>query len=348
MSFNLQNIVRDNIRALKPYATARHEYKGVASIYLDANENAYGTPVEGNYNRYPDPNQVSLTRAIAKLKGINDNNLLLGHGSDELIDLAFRIFCEPGRDHVIICPPTYGMYGVSANINNIGIKEIPLTVRYQLDVENILTAIEETTRIIFICSPNNPTGNIMNADDIRRICSSFNGIVLLDEAYIDFALQGSFAPELQQYPNLIIIQTLSKAWGMAGLRLGLGIASAEIIELFKKVKPPYNINQCAQDLALDALKNKEKVIDWIDKLKENRKRLMDGLKQFLFIENIYPSSANFILVKVKNANELYQFLSAKGIIVRNRHNLKECSNCLRITIGTEKENKALIDTLKNY
>lgn len=348
MSFDLDSLVRENIKSLSPYSTARDEFSGFASVYLDANENAYGSAVKGSYNRYPDPKQILLKNELAAIKPVSQENIIIGNGSDELIDLAFRIFCEPGKDNVIVCPPTYGMYAVCAKINQVEIKEVPLTVRYQLDMENIFSSVNDRTKIIFVCSPNNPSGNVMNAADLTRLCNNFKGIVFLDEAYIDFADDESFLQNLISLPNLFIIQTMSKAWGMAALRLGIGYASAQMIEVFNKVKPPYNINQYSQEMAIEALQHTNVITEWIEKIKESREKLVSELKQFLFVETIYPSSANFILVKVKNADELYAYLLQKGIIVRNRSSIKESSQCLRITIGTEKENKTLLDALKNY
>lgn len=357
MKFNLDKLVRENIKALTPYSSARHEFSGTASVFLDANENSYGSPVhlpasEGEqvvmFNRYPDPLQKKLKDKISEIKQVPAENIFIGNGSDEVIDLALRIFCEPKIDNIIICPPTYGMYEVSANINNVKVKRVNLTADFQLDVQQILNAVDEHTKLLFICSPNNPTGNSMNIKDVEVILNNFSGIVIIDEAYISYSKQRSFADDLLKYPNLLVMQTLSKAWGMAALRLGLCFASAEIISLFNKIKPPYNVNESSQQLALKALQNKTQVDAWISKIIDQRNFLENELKQFSFIEQIFPSDANFLLVKVKNADELYSLLAENGIIIRNRSKDILCKNCIRITIGTEEENKILLDTLKKY
>ena len=355
--FNIDDLVRENIKNLKPYSSARNEYIGDASVFLDANENAYGSPVflpspfgEGRvrFNRYPDPLQWNLKQELSKIKGVPPQNIFIGNGSDEVIDIAYRIFCEPARDNAIICPPTYGMYKVCANINNVETREVQLTKEFQLNVEGILSAINENTKLLFICSPNNPTGNNLNRMDIELLLNNFPGIIIIDEAYINFSRQKSFIQELTEYQNLIVMQTLSKAWGLAALRLGLGFASEKIIDLFNKVKPPYNINQASQQLGLKALLNIEEVNENIKRIVEQRNCIQPQLKQFNFIQKIYPSDSNFILMKVNNADKLYQHLLANKIIVRNRSKEPLCENCLRITIGTQPENETLINALKNY
>jgi len=346
IAFDINALVRDNIKKLAPYSTARHEFKGQASVLLDANENAYGSPLEDNFNRYPDPLQWQLKFAIAKIKGVPAENIFIGNGSDEVIDLAYRVFCDPVRDNVIICPPTYGMYEVSGNINNVGIKKVNLTPEFQLNVEGILNAVDEHTKLLFLCSPNNPTGNNMNRNDVEILLNNFPGIVIIDEAYINYSKQKTFIQELIEYPNLIVMQTLSKAWGLAALRLGLCFASMDIINLFNKVKPPYNINEASQELALEALQNTEQVNNWIKESVSERAKLELELSKFSFVETLYESDANFILVKVKDANALYTFLTEKGIIVRNRSREVFCDNCLRITIGTPDENEILIKALE--
>ena len=348
MNFVLDDLIRNNIKALKPYSSARHEFKGEASIFLDANENSFGSPLKTNYNRYPDPLQWELKSAITKIKGVPEENIFIGNGSDEVIDLALRIFCEPKKDNIIICPPTYGMYEVSANINDVEIRKINLLSSFHLDVDNILKAIDANTKIIFICSPNNPTGNNMNRTDIEMIINNFNGLVIIDEAYINFSRHRSFISELTTYPNLLVMQTLSKAWGLASLRLGLAFASMAIIELFNKVKPPYNINLASQQLAIEALKNTSQVNEWITKTVDQRNMLVGKLKEFPFVTNIHNSDANFLLVKVLNADKLYVYLSAKGIIVRNRSKEILCENCLRFTIGNTEENELLLEALKKF
>lgn len=347
-AFDLDGMVRKNIKNLKPYSSARSEYSGSASVFLDANENSFGSPLPENFNRYPDPLQWELKEKLSKIKGIPPQNIFIGNGSDEVIDLAYRIFCEPGKDNVIVCPPTYGMYRVSANINDIDIKEAMLTEDFQLGVDAILKAVNSNTRLLFICSPNNPTGNNMNRVDIETLINNFPGLIFIDEAYINYSRQKSFLQELTEYENLVVMQTLSKAWGLAALRLGLCFASEKIIELFNKVKPPYNINKVSQQLGVDALANIDEVNKNITITVEQRSILQQELDRFDFIQKIYPSDSNFILIKVTNADKLYQYLSAKKIIVRNRSKEPLCENCLRITVGTPAENEILIEALKNY
>ena len=345
MEFELNKLIRGNIKNLQPYSSARHEFTGKASVFLDANENAYGSPLTEKFNRYPDPLQWQLKFKIANIKGVPAENIFVGNGSDEVIDLAYRIFCNPGKDNVIICPPTYGMYQVSGNINDIAIKKVNLTTNFQLDVAGILDAVDSNTKLLFICSPNNPTGNNMDRSSVEILLNNFPGIVIIDEAYINFSKQKTFIQELTEYPNLIVMQTLSKAWGLAALRLGLCFASMDIIDLFNKVKPPYNINEASQQFALEALQQTEQVNHWIQEVVAQRVQLEHELLKFSFVEYIYESDANFILVKVSNATALYDFLSEKGIVVRNRSNETLCVNCLRITVGTPAENEILINSL---
>ena len=346
--FDLEGLVRENIKVLQPYSSARNEYTGNASVFLDANENSYGSPLDEDYNRYPDPLQWKLKAELSKIKGIPPQNIFIGNGSDEVIDLAYRIFCGPGKSNVIICPPTYGMYKVCANINDVAIKPVMLTHEFQLDVEGILKAIDADTKLLFICSPNNPTGNNMNRMDIEVLLNNFPGIVLIDEAYINFSKQKPFLQELTEYENLVVMQTLSKAWGLAALRLGLAFASEKIIDLFNKVKPPYNINLSSQQLGIRALANVNEVNENIKNTVNERNFLEQQLPQFDFISKVYPSDANFILVKTENADELYAYLTSKQIIVRNRSREPLCENCLRITVGTPDENEQLIEALKSY
>lgn len=348
MEFNLDKLVRENIKDLKPYSSARHEFTGKASVFLDANENAYGSPLVEKFNRYPDPLQWQLKFQLARIKGVPAENIFIGNGSDEVIDLAYRIFCSPGKDNAIICPPTYGMYEVSANINDVAIKKVNLTKDFQLDADGILDAVDTNTKLLFICSPNNPTGNNMKRDDIEILLNNFTGIIIIDEAYINYSKQKTFIQELTEYPNLIVMQTLSKAWGLAALRLGLCYASIDIIDLYNKVKPPYNINEASQQLGLEALNDTNTVNNWIKEVVEQKEILIKTLSQFSFVEKIYSSDANFILVKVKNANQLYDHLSSNEVIVRNRSKEVHCENCLRITIGTPNENQTLINLLSNY
>jgi len=348
MEFNLNSLIRENIKNLKPYSSARHEFTGKASVFLDANENAYGSPVPESYNRYPDPLQWQLKFQLAKIKGVPAENIFIGNGSDEIIDLAFRIFCEPKKDNVIICPPTYGMYQVSANINDVAIKKVNLTSNFELDVEGIMNATDSNTKLLFVCSPNNPTGNNMNRNDVEVLLNNFPGIIIIDEAYINFSKQKTFIQELTEYPNLIVMQTLSKAWGLAALRLGLGFASMDIIDIFNKVKPPYNINEASQQIAIDALEETATVNNWIKEVVQQKELLASELGKLSFVKKIYPSDANFILIKVSDADATYQYLAEKEIVVRNRTKEVFCENCLRITVGTPEENENLLSTLKNY
>jgi histidinol-phosphate aminotransferase len=341
---NIPSLVRKNIAALKPYASARHEFEGNASIYLDANENAFG----GTYNRYPDPLQWQLKFRLAAIKGVPAENIFIGNGSDEVIDLAYRIFCDPAKDNVIICTPTYGMYEVSAHINDVEIRKVSLTSGFQLDTAAVLAAADDKSKLLFICSPNNPTGNSMRREDILLLLEKFNGLVIIDEAYINYAAERSFIAELLNFPNLIVMQTLSKAWGMAALRIGLCYASLDIIDLFNKVKPPYNINQASQEIALDSLKHIDEINEWISITVAERKLMQQRLSSLPFVEKVYPGDANFLLVKVRDADALYAYLAKGTIVVRNRSREPMCENCLRITIGTPEENTSLINFLKAY
>lgn len=346
MNFELDKIIRPNIKTLKPYSSARDEFKGEASVYLDANENAFGSPLSEDYHRYPDPTQYAVKMRLSAIKGVPARNIFLGNGSDEAIDILFRSFCNPGVDNVIIVPPTYGMYEVSANINDVAIKRVNLTEEFQLNLDGIAEAIDKNTKLIFICSPNNPTGNSINREDIETILANFKGIVVVDEAYINFSRQKTFIQELTEYSNLVVLQTLSKAWGLAALRIGMAFASEEIIEVFNRVKPPYNINQASQTLALEALANVEQVNNWIKEILKERDALVLALKNFDFVIDIYPSDANFILVKTADADRIYKYLTEEGIIVRNRNKVALCEGCLRITVGTNEENQAIINSLK--
>ena len=345
MNFNVQQLLRDNIRRLTPYSSARDEFTGQALINLDANENSLGSPLTKWYNRYPDPHQHLVKEAISNIKGVPPQNIFIGNGSDECIDLLYRCFCNPAKDNVIICPPTYGMYEVSANINDVEVRKAPLLDDFQLNLAHLETLIDEHTKIIWICSPNNPTGNSINRQDIEMVLNNFNGIVVIDEAYINFSRQKSFVQELPEYSNLVVLQTFSKAWGLAGLRLGLAFASADIIQVMNKVKPPYNISQVAQELVLQALKEVGQVNDMITELVSMRDALSEVLAQMPTVGKVYPSDANFILVKIKEARKVYEFLLSKSIVVRDRSNVLLCDDCLRITIGTEQENTALVDAL---
>jgi histidinol-phosphate aminotransferase len=346
--FELEKLIRNNIKKLTPYSSARDEFSGEAKVFLDANENSLGSPLLKWYNRYPDPHQLAVKEKLAQVKGIGSQHIFLGNGSDECIDLLFRSFCEPGRDNVIICPPTYGMYEVSAHINDVELRKAPLLDDFQLDLVHLENLVDAHTKLIWLCSPNNPTGNSLNRTDIEMVLNNFKGIVVIDEAYINFARQKSFVQELTEYPNLVVMQTLSKAWGLAGLRLGMAFASASIIEVLNKVKPPYNINQATQELVLKALEEVGQVNDMIHLLVDMRQALTEVFLSMPTVEKVYPSDANFILVKIKDARKIYEFLLTKGIVLRDRSNVKLCEDCLRITVGTEKENTILVDAMQDW
>lgn len=348
MTFDLQRLVRPNIKSLKPYSSARSEFEGSAEVFLDANENAFGSAAGFGLNRYPDPLQQKLKERIASIKGVSPSQIFVGNGSDEAIDLLFRIFCEPGRDEVITCPPTYGMYRVSADINDIAVREIVLTDEFQLDIPAILTSISDATKLIFICSPNNPTGNLMSRGSILEIARRFNGLVVVDEAYIDFADEPSMIAELSELPNLIVLQTFSKAWGMASVRVGLAFASSEIIDLMNRVKPPYNVSGLAQQAVINALDSKATVSSWIDAARSERLRLENSLIDLDIVKRVYTSDANFLLVEVDGANAVYKYLIDEKIVVRNRNNVELCEGCLRITVGTPEENERLLAVLGSF
>ncbi len=341
---NLKNLVRENIWNLKPYSSARSEFTGQASVWLDANENPLNTP----YNRYPDPLQAKVKEAIAKIKGVDAENIFLGVGSDECIDITYRVFCRAGIDNVVAISPSYGMYEVCADVNDVQYRKVPLTDEFQLCTQALLDAADCNTRVMWICSPNNPTGNAFDTQSLTHLCQNFNGIVVVDEAYIDFSSKPSMLKALDQLPNLIVMQTFSKAWGSAAVRLGMAFASKEIIAIFNKVKYPYNVNQLTQDYALSLLENYQQVTDWVATLLNARSALIDSLRSLAITEHIYPTDANFVLVRVTDACEIYNYLRNLGIIVRNRHNVELCLNCLRITVGTEQENNLLIEALNNY
>lgn len=343
---DVRDLQRENIKNLSPYSTARDEFKGQASVYLDANENSYGSPLPADYNRYPDPLQLDLKDAISKIKGVPIENTFLGNGSDEAIDLLYRAFCNPGKDNVIILPPTYGMYEVSANINDVEVRKVNLTPDFQLDLEKIAETIDANTKMIFICSPNNPTGNSLNRTDIETILANFKGLVVIDEAYINFAKQKTFIQELTEYGNLVVLQTFSKAWGLAALRLGMAFSSTHVIDILNKVKPPYNINQATQDLALVALENIQQVNEWIKLTVSERDRLGNALGKLEKVRKVYPSDANFILAQIDDAHGAYNQLVEQGIIVRDRSKVVLCDDCLRITVGTVEENNQLLTALE--
>ncbi len=346
MNFNLDQLVRKNIKELKPYSSARQESSGDdVTLYLDANENSFGSPLPRLYNRYPDPQQKLVKDSLSKIKNTTPEHIFIGNGSDEIIDLLIRIFCVPGMDNVIVCPPTYGMYEVCAKINDVEIRKVNLHPDFNLDVDGIMNIIDVKTKLIFICSPNNPTGNVMEREDIIYLLKHFNGLVAIDEAYINFSQQKSFIAELGQYPNLLVMQTLSKAWGLASLRLGIGYASAELISIMNKIKPPYNIGGAVQALATEALQNIAQVNEWILQTTKERVRISSELAELVQVEKVYPSEANFLLVKFEDAEKMYTHLLEKKIAVRNRSKEVLCENCLRITIGTPGENDLLIDSI---
>ena len=344
--FNLENLIRENIKRLTPYSSARKEFSGAAQIYLDANENSFGSPLPENYNRYPDPLQTEIKRKIAGWNKVEPSEIFVGNGSDEAIDLLFRIFCEPQKDNILICPPTYGMYEVSAEINDVSVKKANLTEDFQLDYEAIEKASGENTKLLFVCSPNNPTGNAFEREKILSLIENFIGIVVVDEAYIHFSSEKSFVNEIGIFPNLVVLQTFSKAWGLAGLRVGLAFANAEIIKLFNKVKPPYNVSQIAQETILQAMENKSQVEKTIAEIVVEREKLIIRLREFSLVTKIYPTDANFVLVKTSDAETIYKFLLDEKIVVRNRNNVELCAECLRITIGTPEENESLLKAFK--
>ncbi|MBQ6965902.1 MAG: histidinol-phosphate transaminase [Bacteroidaceae bacterium] len=342
---NLQDLVRPNIWALKPYSCARDEFKGMkADVYIDANENPYPNGV----NRYPDPLQEQLKLAISPMKGVPVENIFLGNGSDEAIDLPFRIFCRPGKDNVVAIAPTYGMYEVCAHVNDVEYRTVSLTPDYELDPDALLGACDENTKIIFICSPNNPTGNSLGREKIERVITAFQGIVIVDEAYSDFSAQRPFRLDLQKYPNLVVLATFSKAWSAAGIRLGMAFASTDIISLFNKVKYPYNVNVLTQKKAMEILGNATLLQRHISMVLEERDTLLKSLAFLPICKKVYPTDANFILVKVTDADGIYKYLVSKGIVVRNRTHVHLCGDCLRITVGTKDENTKLLAALRQY
>ncbi|AXT55468.1 histidinol-phosphate transaminase [Aquimarina sp. AD1] len=345
LNFNINNITRENVKGLKPYSSARDEYvsDGSEMIFLDANENPY----ENGVNRYPDPQQRSLKEVLATQKGVNTNNILLGNGSDEVLDLLFRAFCEPKVDNVITLPPTYGMYNVLANTNDVQNKKVLLNDNFEPNVSKILDTVDQQTKIIFLCSPNNPTGNSFSEDSISRILENFKGLVVIDEAYIDFSSKKSWILKIREYPNLVITQTLSKAYGMAGIRLGLCYASEEIISILNKIKPPYNVNELTQKKALDRVKDVNKIKEEVANILKERERMIDSLENIQFVKEIYKTDANFVLIQVDNANVRYDQLLKQGIVIRNRTTQPLCENTLRLTVGTNQENKKLIEALKS-
>lgn len=341
----LQDLVRPNIWSLKPYSSARDEYKGVeASVFLDANENPYNSP----YNRYPDPLQWEVKEKLAEIKEVRPEQIFLGNGSDEAIDLLFRVFCEPRVDNVVAIAPTYGMYEVCADINNVAYRSVLLDSEFHLNADRLLSAVDEHTKLIFICSPNNPSGNDLNREEMVKVVEHFSGIVVVDEAYSDFSAQKPMRKDLKKYPNLVVLNTFSKAWGCAGIRLGMAFAHRDIIDLFNKVKYPYNVNELTQREALDILAKRYDVEKWINAILRERDQVMKAFAELRICEQIYPSDANFFLTRVKGADRIYAYLVSKGIIVRNRSKVVRCGDCLRITIGTPQENNQLLGALRSY
>lgn len=341
----LEDLVRPNIKALAPYSSARNEYNGhVAHVFLDANENPYNKPL----NRYPDPLQLELKEQLARLKGVKASRIFLGNGSDEAIDLLYRCFCRPGTDNVVAIEPTYGMYKVCADINDVEYRKVLLDNQFQTTADELLNATDVNTKLIWICSPNNPTGNIIKRDVIENVLRRFDGLVVLDEAYSDFSAERPMRLQLDMYPNLIVLNTLSKAWGMAAIRLGMAFAQESIIELFNKVKYPYNINLLTQQQAMETLKDPYQVEKWIGVILQERSRLMDAFKLLPICKEVYPSDANFFLARMTDAQSIYDYLIKKGVVVRNRTHISLCQDCLRITIGTKTENQELLAALRQY
>ena len=340
----IKELIRENIKSLQPYSSARDEFKEMSSAFtfMDANEN----PFESGLNRYPDPQQNLVKEALSKIKGVSKEHILLGNGSDEVLDLIFRVFCEPKEDQVIVLPPTYGMYEVLAKMNDIKLITIPLLDNFQPNIKKVVKVQNNNTKVLFLCSPNNPTANSFDANTIEILLKEFNGIIVIDEAYIDFSIEDSWLSRLDEFPNLIVTQTLSKAYGLAGIRLGICYASQEIISILNKIKPPYNVNQLTQDVALKALLNRDEVNNQIKAITSERNQLIKDLKKLDIVDKVYASDANFLLVKVDDANLRYEQLLNNGIVVRNRSNQMLCENCLRFTIGTKDDNEKLITTLK--
>jgi histidinol-phosphate aminotransferase len=342
-SFDINALVRENVRKMKPYSSARDEFSGEAEVFLDANENPYPSP----FNRYPDPLQLKVKRVLSPLKGVLPEQIFLGNGSDEAIDLLIRAFCEPNRDAILITEPTYGMYSVCANVNAVRIVSVTLNENFDIDLSAFPSLNDPAIKIIFLCSPNNPSANLLNRDSILQLLEQFSGIVVVDEAYIDFTSSPSFALELSKYPNLAILQTFSKAWGLAGLRLGMCFASKEIISVLNKIKYPYNVNIRTQELALEALSNSQQKEKWVTEILTQREKLAHALTALAITQKVYPSEANFILVKVTDAHGTYKRLMDMGIIVRDRSNVRLCDNCLRITVGSPQENERLLTALRS-
>lgn len=340
----LEQLVRKNIRSLEPYSCARNEYSGVASVFLDANENPYNNP----YNRYPDPLQLALKEKIAAIKNVSPSEIMLGNGSDEPIDLVYRVFCEPGKDNAVAIEPTYGMYKVCADINNVEYRKVPLKEDFELDAQKLLDACDENTKVIWCCSPNNPSGNLLQHDELLKILQNFDGITVIDEAYIDFSDSESWTTYMHDFPKMIVLQTFSKAWGLASVRCGMAFASTEITDIFNKVKYPYNINLLTQNFVSERIDNVAEKDRWVKEILSERPILEKALQTLPQCEKIFRSDANFILAKINDASRCYEYLKTKGIIVRNRSKITLCGDCIRITVGTPSENRVLIEALKEY
>ncbi|GET19842.1 histidinol-phosphate transaminase [Prolixibacter denitrificans] len=342
MTFDIQNLLRDNIRKLKPYSSARDEFSGEAAVFLDANENPFNAP----YNRYPDPRQTELKNKIVPVKKVPAENIFLGNGSDEPIDLLIRAFCSPGKDNIVAIAPTYGMYRVAADVNDVRVIESPLNADYTLSPKPVLDTVTPDTKMIFLCSPNNPTGNALEKEAMLEILNNFNGLVIVDEAYIDFCPEKSLLPELPEHPNLVVLQTFSKAWGMAGIRLGMAFASQEIIDVLNRIKYPYNINILTQLKAIELIELEKEKSDWVKILVSEREKLAEKLREFPFVVKVYPSDANFLLIKTHDPRGIYDYLVEEKIIVRDRSGVALCEGSLRISVGSEMENQRLIEALE--
>lgn len=347
--FSLNKIIRPHILSLTPYASARDEYSGKEGTFLDANENPFGSVISGNYNRYPDPYQSTVKEKLGEIKGVNAKQIFLGNGSDEAIDLVIRATCEPQQDNILILPPTYGMYKVCADVQNVVVKQVSLTADFQIDTKKILETADANTKIIWICSPNNPSGNLIERSSILHILDNFKtGLVVVDEAYIDFAIEESFIKMLDKYPNLVVLQTFSKAWGLAALRLGMAFASEEFIKILNKIKYPYNLNGVTQKLLYTALGKEDKKNKYVKQVLKERQRLHKELAKLSIVKHIFPSDSNQLLVKFSDANAIFHFLIGQKIITRNRSNVILCEDCIRISVGTQKENEILMEALKKY
>lgn len=344
MSFTLDKLIRENIANLTPYSSARDDYKGETGIFLDANENPFNSP----YNRYPDPHQRTLKQRIAELFSTGAENIFLGNGSDEGIDLLYRAFCEPGVDNVVSIEPSYGMYQVCADIQGVAMRKVQLNTDFSIDLDALLQAVDRNTKLIFLCSPNNPTSNLLDSKAIFNVLKNFDGLVVLDEAYVDFTEEKGLLDNLKDFPNLVILRTFSKAWGLAGIRLGMVFASEQIVSIISRIKYPYNLNRLTMEYAMSALDDEKKKVKWVKEIISERKFLESKIQEFSFVEIVYPSDANFLLVKVKNPKELYKILAANNVIVRDRSGLPLCEGCLRITIGTKEENSILLSQLSKY